>query len=271
MFNFLGLALNQDYSGMTHSCALIIKMLCEILINRYMYRRFYQHNYNMIEIWNFQDSCVHAKEDFHLTWFQIALHFLNASCKIYMFIIILYKNKTISDKNDCLYMILSLGRHHKSLQGPLHRHPEAGLLSESFFFLLPYSWANKPEYKPSTSVSISGADIIFSAPRATRRSFSYTRSYAGCGQPGFHVQLLTDVLSNSHPLAQSSPGITMSSRQVSQCPRGRYHNVLTAGITMTSRQVLQFSHGRYNNVLTAGHDGYHDVFTAGITMPWYQV
>ncbi|XP_078324950.1 calcium-activated chloride channel regulator 3A-1-like isoform X2 [Crassostrea virginica] len=76
---------------------------------------------------------------------------------------------------------------------------------QKVFFLLPNSWANKPEYKPSTSVSISGADIIFSAPRATRRSFSYTRSYAGCGQPGFHVQLLTDVLSNSHPLAQSTP------------------------------------------------------------------
>ena len=76
---------------------------------------------------------VHVKEDLHLTWFQIALHFLNASCKIYIFIIIFFKNKTISDKNDCLYMVLFLGCHHKSLQGPLHRHPEAGLLSESLF------------------------------------------------------------------------------------------------------------------------------------------
>ncbi|XP_048776390.2 calcium-activated chloride channel regulator 1-like isoform X1 [Ostrea edulis] len=77
---------------------------------------------------------------------------------------------------------------------------------QKVFFLLPSSWSNRPQYKPATSVKITGADIIFSAPRsATRRSFSHTKTYAGCGHKGIHSQLLTDVLSNSHPLAQSSP------------------------------------------------------------------
>ncbi|XP_062621958.1 calcium-activated chloride channel regulator 3A-1-like isoform X1 [Saccostrea cucullata] len=74
------------------------------------------------------------------------------------------------------------------------------------FFLLPSTWASRPEYKPSTSVKLTGADIIFSAPKgATRRSFSHTRSYAGCGHQAFHTQLTTDVLNSNHPLAQSSP------------------------------------------------------------------
>lgn len=77
---------------------------------------------------------------------------------------------------------------------------------QKIFFLLPNTWTNRPEYKPSTSVTISGADIIFSAPRSTRRNFSHTRMYAGCGHQGFHTQLLTDIFSNNHPLVQSSPG-----------------------------------------------------------------
>ncbi|XP_052719266.1 calcium-activated chloride channel regulator 3A-1-like isoform X3 [Crassostrea angulata] len=76
---------------------------------------------------------------------------------------------------------------------------------QKIFFLLPHTWTNRPEYKPSTSVTISGADIIFSAPRSTRRNFSHTRMYAGCGHQGFHTQLLTDIFSNSHPLVQRSP------------------------------------------------------------------
>lgn len=78
---------------------------------------------------------------------------------------------------------------------------------QKIFFLLPNTWTNRPEYKPSTSVTISGADIIFSAPRSTRRNFSHTRMSAGCGHQGLHTQLLTDIFSNSHPLVQSSPGI----------------------------------------------------------------
>ncbi|XP_061184026.1 calcium-activated chloride channel regulator 4-like [Saccostrea echinata] len=77
---------------------------------------------------------------------------------------------------------------------------------KKIFFILPSSWASRPEYKPSTSVTLTGADIIFSAPRgATRRSFSHTRSYVGCGHQAFHTQLTTDVLNSNHPLAQSSP------------------------------------------------------------------
>lgn len=76
------------------------------------------------------------------------------------------------------------------------------------FFLIPSTWSSGLADKDSTSVNLRDADIIISDPSSvSRRSYPRTRSYAGCGHRGIHIQLRTDVLFNSrHPLVQGKPG-----------------------------------------------------------------
>ncbi|XP_052719264.1 calcium-activated chloride channel regulator 3A-1-like isoform X1 [Crassostrea angulata] len=75
------------------------------------------------------------------------------------------------------------------------------------FFLIPSTWSSGLADKDSTSVNLRDADIIISDPSSvSRRSYPRTRSYAGCGHRGIHIQLRTDVLFNSrHPLVQGKP------------------------------------------------------------------
>ncbi|XP_078324949.1 calcium-activated chloride channel regulator 1-like isoform X1 [Crassostrea virginica] len=75
------------------------------------------------------------------------------------------------------------------------------------FFLIPSTWSSSLADKDSTSVTLRDADVILSDPASvSRRSSPRTRSYAGCGHSGIHIQLRTDVLlNNNHPLIQHKP------------------------------------------------------------------
>ncbi|XP_062621959.1 calcium-activated chloride channel regulator 3A-1-like isoform X2 [Saccostrea cucullata] len=75
------------------------------------------------------------------------------------------------------------------------------------FILIPSTWSSSLADRDSTSVNLREADIILTNPSAvTKRSYRRTRSYAGCGHSGIHIQLRTDVLlNNNHPLVQRKP------------------------------------------------------------------
>ena len=51
----------------------------------------------------------------------------------------------------------------------------------------------KPGYADAPGlISVQKADILISPPHPSTRNFPFTRSYAGCGHPGIHVQVNTD-------------------------------------------------------------------------------
>ena len=79
---------------------------------------------------------------------------------------------------------------------------------KEIIILVPNSWKDGPGItQAAAGQTLQYADIVVSAPRPSHRNFPYTRSYAGCGHQGIHIQMMSDVfLHPANPPVKTYPG-----------------------------------------------------------------